>query len=106
MDAIAYQRARLGKAAAAFVARPQKLLIDGEWVAAKSGKTFASVDPATGLEITRLAEGDAADVDLAARAARRAFEGGDWPRLRPRDRERLLLKLADRRSEAHTSELQ
>ncbi|MDA5192583.1 aldehyde dehydrogenase family protein [Govanella unica] len=104
MDAIADQRARLNKAAADFVAKPKKLLIDGEWVDAKSGKTFSTVDPATGLEITRLAEGDAADVDVAARAARRAFEEGEWPRLRPRDRQRLLLKLADL-VEAHADEL-
>ncbi len=95
MDAIADQKARLGKAAADFIAKPKKMLIDGEWVAAAGGKTFATVDPATGLTITQIAEGDATDVDRAARAARRAFESGDWPKLKPRDRERLLNKLAD-----------
>src|SRR5690606_33065224 len=95
MDAIADQRARLGKAAAAFISKPKKLLIDGEWVEAVSGKTFPVIDPATNLEVGRVAEGDAADVDKAAKAARRAFESGPWPKMRPAQRERLLHKLAD-----------
>ncbi|RIK95088.1 MAG: aldehyde dehydrogenase [Proteobacteria bacterium] len=95
MDAISDQRARLGDAAKKFISQPKKLLIDGQWVEAASGKTFAVIDPATNKEVGRVAEGDKADVDKAAKAARRAFESGEWPRLRPMQRERLLHKLAD-----------
>ncbi|RMF11818.1 MAG: aldehyde dehydrogenase family protein [Alphaproteobacteria bacterium] len=95
MDVIADQKTKLGEAAAAFVSSPRKMLIDGDWVEAASGKTFATIDPATNREIVQVAEGDAADVDKAARAARRAFEEGEWPRMRPCARERLLLRLAD-----------
>ncbi|TWT79118.1 Aldehyde dehydrogenase PuuC [Planctomycetes bacterium CA13] len=70
--------------------------IDGKWVPAISGKTFATINPATEEEITQVAEGDAADVDAAAKAARDAFEDGDWAKMDARDRGRLLYKLADR----------
>lgn len=70
--------------------------IDGQWRPAASGKTFATINPATEQEIAQVAEGDAADIDLAAKAARRAFDSGDWPKMDARDRGRLMYKLADR----------
>src|SRR6478672_5290555 len=73
----------------------QKLLIGGRWVEAASGKTFETLNPATGEVICRVAEGDKADIDLAVRAARKAFESGPWSRMSAADRGRLLLKLAD-----------
>ena len=73
--------------------------IDGKWVPAASGKTFATVNPATEQEIAQIAEGDAEDVDAAAKAARHAFESGDWPRMDARDRGRLLYRLAERMEE-------
>jgi aldehyde dehydrogenase (NAD+) len=82
----------------------QKMLIDGKWVAAQSGKAFDTVNPATGEVICRVAEGDKADVDLAVKAARRAFESGPWARMAPGDRGRLLNKLADA-IEKHKDEL-
>ncbi|TWU04429.1 aldehyde dehydrogenase family protein [Stieleria varia] len=69
--------------------------IDGRWQPAASGKTFATVNPATEEEITQIAEGDAADVDAAAKAARAAFDSGPWRSMDARDRGRLLYKLAD-----------
>jgi aldehyde dehydrogenase (NAD+) len=60
----------------------KKLLIDGSWVEAKSGKTFDSINPSTGLVIGTVAEGDKEDVDLAVAAARRAFEG-PWSKFTP-----------------------
>lgn len=69
--------------------------IDGRWEPAASGKTFATYNPATEEEIAQVAEGDAADVDRAARAARKAFDSGPWSRMDARDRGRLLYKLAD-----------
>src|SRR5262245_10031698 len=81
----------------------KRLLIDGQWVEAVSGKTFQSVNPATGEILAQVAEGDAADIDLAVTAARRAFEG-PWSRLKPYDRQVLLLRLADL-VERHIEEL-
>ncbi len=78
-----------------FVARRHKLLIDGRFVDAASGKTFPSYDPATGEVLAQVAEGDREDVDRAVRSARRAFESGAWPALTPSERGRLLWKLAD-----------
>ncbi len=94
----------LGAAAAAFITRTGRLLIDGQWVPAASGKVFDTIDPATEKVITQLAEGDREDVDRAVRAARRAFDDSDWSRMRPAGRERLLLKLADL-IETHADEL-
>ncbi|WP_460275702.1 aldehyde dehydrogenase [Celeribacter sp. ULVN23_4] len=72
-----------------------KAFIDGEFVDALSGKTFATINPATGAEIAQIAEGDAADIDRAVKAARVAFEDGRWSRMAPGDRKAVLLKLAD-----------
>ena len=47
---------------AQFLATPKKLLINGKWVAAASGKTFEVTNPATGNVIARVAEGDKADI--------------------------------------------
>ncbi|QDT03279.1 NAD/NADP-dependent betaine aldehyde dehydrogenase [Rubripirellula lacrimiformis] len=70
--------------------------IGGNWVPAVSGKTFATINPATEQEIAQVAEGDAADVDAAAKAAREAFENGPWRTMDARDRGRLMYLLADR----------
>jgi phenylacetaldehyde dehydrogenase len=81
--------------AQAFLSRAGKMLIDGKWVAAASGKTFDAIDPATEGVICQIAAGDSQDVDRAVKAARKAFEDSDWSRMRPVERERLLLRLAD-----------
>jgi acyl-CoA reductase-like NAD-dependent aldehyde dehydrogenase len=79
-----------------FVTAPvRKMLIDGKWVEAASGKSFETPNPATGEVLARVAEGDAEDVDRAAKAARRAFDEGPWRRTNPVQREGLLLKIAD-----------
>jgi 4-(gamma-glutamylamino)butanal dehydrogenase len=78
--------------------------IDGKFVKAATGKTFVTENPATGQPLARIAEGDAADVDRAVRAARRAFEAGAWSRQKPADRKKVLLKFADV-IEAHAGEL-
>ena len=87
-----------------FLATPRKLLIDGRWVAASSGKTFDSIDPATGEVLARVAEGDKADIDLAVKAARRAFESGPWAKMSASERGRVIWKIADL-LEQHTEEL-
>ncbi len=72
----------------------KKMLIDGQWVNAASGKTFESHNPATGELLATVAEGDKADIDSAVAAARRAFEG-PWSKFTPFERQNLLLKFAD-----------
>src|SRR5579863_6060950 len=71
------------------------MLIDGKWVDSVSGKTFETINPATGEVIARVAEGDKADVDKAVKAARKAFEKGPWRKMSARERGRCLYKLAD-----------
>src|SRR5205085_4194672 len=75
--------------------KDQPLLIGGKWLDSVSGKTFGTVNPATGETICQVAEGDKADVDLAAKAARKAFEQGPWPKMSASERGRLLNRLAD-----------
>src|SRR6185295_19429701 len=87
-----------------FVAAPRKMLIDGKWVEAASGKTFETPNPATGQTLARVAEGDAEDIDRAVRAARKAFDEGPWSHTGPNARERILLKIADL-IEQHADEL-
>ncbi|MFZ0796312.1 MAG: aldehyde dehydrogenase family protein [Terriglobales bacterium] len=74
---------------------PTQLLIDGQWREAISGKRFETVNPATGEVITTVAEADKADIDLAVKAARKAFEEGPWSKTTATDRGRILSKLAD-----------
>jgi phenylacetaldehyde dehydrogenase len=78
-----------------FLSRPRKLLIGGQWVGAKSGKTFETFNPATGEVLAQVAEGDRAEIDQAVAAARKAFETGPWPAMAPAERGRLLWKLSD-----------
>src|SRR5579872_3644795 len=75
--------------------KDQPLVIGGKWQDSVSGKTFATTNPATGEVICQVAEGDKADVDLAVKAARKAFEDGPWPKMNASERGRLLNKLAD-----------
>jgi aldehyde dehydrogenase (NAD+) len=72
-----------------------KLLIDGKFRDSVSGKTFATINPATEEVIAQVAEGEAADIDLAVKAARKALDCGPWSKLDARDRGRLMFKLAD-----------
>jgi len=85
----------LHKDVADFLSKPRRMLIDGKWVEALSGKTFETYNPATGEVLAQIAEADRADIDLAVKAARSAFENGPWPAMPPSERGRLLLKLAD-----------
>src|SRR5713101_7449419 len=103
--------------------KPGKLFIGGRWVDAASGKTFPTVNPATGETITLIAEGDERDAAAAVEAAHKAFHSGPWPEMSAADRAKILWKIGDLidkyneelgtletldngRSEEHTSELQ
>ena len=79
----------------AYISTPRKMLINGKWVAAKSGKTFPTYDPSTGEVLAKVAEGDKADIDDAVKAARAAFEKGPWRTMTASERGKLMWKLAD-----------
>jgi gamma-glutamyl-gamma-aminobutyraldehyde dehydrogenase len=83
------------RAAAAALSPRTGLFIDGRFRGARSGRTFETLNPATGRPIARVAEGDAADVDDAVAAARRAFDDGRWSGLAPVERKARLLAFAD-----------
>ncbi len=73
-----------------------KILINNKWVDSVSGKTFETINPATGEPLAQVAEADAADVDLAVKAARKAFHAKSaWRRMSASDRGKLLYRLAD-----------
>jgi aldehyde dehydrogenase (NAD+) len=74
--------------------KPKKLLIGGHWDDALTGKTFDSVNPATGKVIAQLAEGAEEDIDRAVAAGREAFEG-PWSKFKPFERQQLILNIAD-----------
>jgi len=73
-----------------------QLFINGKWVEALSGKTFESINPGTGEVNALVSEAGAQDVDLAVKAARKAFESGPWSEMAPSDRGRLLYRAAQK----------
>ena len=89
-----------------FVGRPGRLLIDGEWVQAVSGKTFETFDPATEERLGTVAHGAAEDIELAVGAARRCFddERSDWRRMTPSERGKVIHRIGDL-IETHADEL-
>ncbi|XP_077430923.1 aldehyde dehydrogenase, mitochondrial-like [Vanacampus margaritifer] len=86
-----------------------KLFINNEWQDAASGKTFPTVNPATGEVICHVAEANEVDVDKAVKAARDAFRlGSPWRRMDASQRGLLLSRLADaiERDSAYLAELE
>jgi acyl-CoA reductase-like NAD-dependent aldehyde dehydrogenase len=77
-----------------FVSQTHRLLIGAERPEAADGRTFATLDPATGREIAQVAQAGPADVERAVAAAREAFADGPWASLPAAGRERLMLALA------------
>lgn len=78
-----------------FIARPQQMYVDGQWVESATGRRFDTVDPATEQVITTVPHSDAEDVERAVRAARRAFEDGPWPAMTPAERQRMIWRIAE-----------
>jgi gamma-glutamyl-gamma-aminobutyraldehyde dehydrogenase len=72
-----------------------RLFVDGEYRDSASGGRFESVNPANREVIATVAQADAADVDAAVAAARRAFRNGDWSRMAPRERMSVLYRYAE-----------
>ena len=83
-----------GNGKSPWLAKPRRMLINGQWVAAASRETFPTFDPATGEVICDIPAGGKTDIDRAVKAARAAFTGS-WSRVTPSDRGRMLWKLAD-----------
>jgi acyl-CoA reductase-like NAD-dependent aldehyde dehydrogenase len=80
----------------AFLAQdPLKLFIGGQWVPAKSGDTFVTLDPGNGRMLARVAAADAADVNAAVGAAHQAFRHSGWATMSNNDRAVILHRLAD-----------
>ncbi|MGQ0561231.1 MAG: aldehyde dehydrogenase family protein [Gemmatimonadota bacterium] len=74
---------------------PGRLFIANQWADASSKQTFPTYNPATGDVISEVASADAADIDAAVSAARRAFEDPKWRNLDAADRGLLLWHIAD-----------
>jgi len=72
-----------------------RALIGGRQVAAESGATFAAINPATNQLLANVAACGAAEVDIAVRVARQAFDNGPWARMAPAERKKVLLRLAE-----------
>src|SRR5579863_8149870 len=87
-----------------FLRKPKLLLIGGKWVPAKSGKTFETINPSNEEVLALVAEGDKPDVDEAVKAARKAYEEGQWSKIGPHERARYLFKIAEL-IDAHADEL-
>src|ERR687890_928663 len=94
----------LSDVARSFAAGPHRLLIGGERVEAADGRTFPTLDPATGRTIAEVPHAGPQDVDRAVAAAREAFDDGRWNTIAAAKRTRAMLALADA-VEAHADEL-
>jgi phenylacetaldehyde dehydrogenase len=81
--------------AARFLEQPKRMLINGEWVEARHGRTLEVYDPATGDIIDHVPAGDAEDVDVAVVAARRAFEDSEWSRMTASERGRVIWRIGE-----------
>jgi phenylacetaldehyde dehydrogenase len=92
---MAQTQVAINQRTADFLSAPRRMLIAGRWKEAISSKTIPALNPATGETLCLVPDAQAEDVDEAVAAARKALESGDWKRLRPADRERLLFRLAD-----------
>ncbi|AHD03432.1 aldehyde dehydrogenase [Leisingera methylohalidivorans] len=79
---------------AAGLALPTGAFIDGKFRPAASGKTFETVNPATGEKLADIASCGAEDVDFAVEKAREAFDDGRWSKLHPSARKDVLIRLA------------
>ncbi|XP_015254721.1 PREDICTED: cytosolic 10-formyltetrahydrofolate dehydrogenase-like [Cyprinodon variegatus] len=71
---------------------PHQLFINGEFVDAEGGKTYKSINPTDGTAICEVSLAQTSDVDKAVAAAKEAFEDGEWGKMNPRDRGRLIYR--------------
>ena len=78
-----------------FLSKEKKLYIAGKWVDPNSGKSFDVEDPATGKKIASCAAGNNKDVDLAVKAARKAFDSGIWTDMSNSEKGKIIWKIGD-----------
>ena len=78
-----------------FLEQRKQMLIDGEWVSARHGRTLEVYDPSLGEVIYHVPAADAEDIDLAVNAARRAFEDSQWSRMTASERGRVIWRIGD-----------
>src|SRR5712664_3831583 len=71
--------------------RTYRNYVNGQWLASASGETFPVYDPSTEEVIARVSAAGKADVDVAVKAARDAFDSGPWAKTTAQDRGRILL---------------
>lgn len=104
MQNLGAKKVEMSPKAVEFLKGVKQLYINGEWVDSVSGKTFETVNPATGEKLADVAEANPEDIDRAVRAAREAFDHGPWTKMSAAERSRLIYKLADL-METHQLEL-
>ena len=92
---VAAEKLELDTTVQQFIREPKKMFVDGKWLSSASGKTFEVINPATEEVVAHVAEGDKEDIDIAVKAARKAFESGPWPTMTPSDRGRMVSKIGD-----------
>jgi acyl-CoA reductase-like NAD-dependent aldehyde dehydrogenase len=74
---------------------PYKLLIDGQWEEAVSGKSIPVINPATGEQLAIVPDAGTEDVDRAVKVARRTFEDGAWRRMDVSKREKIIWRIGE-----------
>lgn len=79
----------------AFITKRHGLFIDGQWTEPAAGEYAAAINPATGDVLAQVACGDERDIDRAVKAAQRALAQGEWPRMTPAERGKLLWRIAE-----------
>ena len=92
---MATQTIGVDESVSSYVAKPRKMLINGKWVEAASGKTFPTYNPSTGEILAHVAEGDKEDIDRAVAAARAAFKNPAWRGMTASVRGQMVWRLAD-----------
>ncbi|OCA87204.1 aldehyde dehydrogenase family protein [Pseudobacillus wudalianchiensis] len=101
---MANQTLELSSKVSEFLKGTKKLYIDGKFVASASSKTFQTINPATEEILATIYEAEETDIDLAVRAAKRAFEQGPWSKMSGAEKAKLIFKLTDL-IEEHQEEL-
>ena len=81
------------RAIAAELSLPVHAYVNGKFAKPRSGKTMDTINPATGESLGMMAACDSSDVDYAVTKAREAFDRGDWSRMHPSERKRVIIQL-------------
>jgi len=89
------ERFKVSDAARTFIESNPKMYIDGQYVDSSSGETFQLIEPSSGKPLALVPHGTIDDLDRAVAAARRALKEGPWATMKPNERQRILLRIAD-----------